>query len=150
MKSLNRVELIGNLGKDPEVREAGGGRVANLSVATSESWKDKSGDWQERTQWHRVTVWGKLADVAAQYLTKGSKVYVAGKLQSREWVDKEGNKRETFEVVLSGFDAQLIMLDAPSSGHASGERQARPAGVTGGGQPARKPLPVDLDEEIPF
>jgi single-strand DNA-binding protein len=118
-------------------------------VATSDSWKGKDGEWQERTEWHRVVVWGKLADVCSQYLTKGAKVYLAGKLQTREWTDKEGQKRYSTEVVLSGPESQLIMLDAPSSGYASGERTARPAGVTGGGQPARRPVALP-DDQIPF
>lgn len=96
---LNKVMLIGNLGQDPEVRQTAGGQsVANLSVATSERWTDKSGQKQERTEWHRIVVWDKLADLCAQYLHKGKKVYVEGQLQTREWEDRDGNKRWTTEI----------------------------------------------------
>lgn len=109
--SVNRVTLLGNLGKDPEVRSAGGGKVANLSVATSESWKDKSsGEKKERTEWHRVVIWGPLAEVAEKYLRKGSKVYLSGSLQTRKW-QKDGVDQYSTEVVLQGYGAELVMLD---------------------------------------
>lgn len=113
--SVNRVTLLGNLGKDPEVRSAGGGKVANLSVATSESWKDKSsGEKKERVEWHRVVIWGPLAEVAEKYLRKGSKVYLSGSLQTRKW-QKDGVDQYSTEVVLQGYGAELVMLDGKQS-----------------------------------
>jgi single-strand DNA-binding protein len=116
--SLNRVTLIGNLGKDPEIRTTQDGReIANLTVATSESWKDKhTGERKERTEWHRVVIFNEgLAGVARQYLRKGSKVYLEGQLQTRKWTDKDGIERYSTEVVLQGFGAALILLDGRSS-----------------------------------
>lgn len=102
MASVNKVILIGNLGKDPEVRFTPGGQaVANFSVATSDSWTDKSGHKQERTEWHRIVVWGKLAELCGEYLKKGRQCYIEGRLQTREWTDKEGRKNYTTEVVAS-------------------------------------------------
>jgi single-strand DNA-binding protein len=112
--SVNRVILIGNLGKDPEVRRTQDGKaIANLSVATSESWKDKStGEKKERTEWHRVVIFNEgLSRVAEQYLKKGSKVYLEGSLQTRKWTDKDSIERYSTEVVLQGFNSQLVMLD---------------------------------------
>lgn len=100
--SVNRVFILGRLGQDPEVKHTpSGSAVANFSVATSEAWTDKSGQKQERTEWHRVVVWGKLAELCGQYLSKGRQVYLEGKLQTRSWDDKEGNKRYTTEVQAS-------------------------------------------------
>jgi single-strand DNA-binding protein len=100
MASVNRVILIGNLGRDPELRYTQGGQaVTNFSIATNEKWKDKDGNPQERTEWHRINVWGKPAENCAQYLAKGRSVYIEGRLQTREWEDKEGNKRQTTEIV---------------------------------------------------
>jgi single-strand DNA-binding protein len=102
MASVNKVILIGNLGKDPEVRFTPGGQaVANFSIATSDSWTDKSGHKQERTEWHRIVVWGKLAELCGEYLKKGRQCYIEGRLQTREWNDKEGRKNYTTEVVAS-------------------------------------------------
>lgn len=111
--SVNKVILIGNLGKDPEVRSMqNGSKVANLSVATAESWKDKdSGERKERTEWHRVVIFGKLAEIAEKYLKKGSKVYICGSLQTRKWTDQSGVEKYSTEVVLQGFGAELTMLD---------------------------------------
>src|SRR5712691_3679159 len=107
MASLNKVILIGNLGRDPEVKYTqNGSAVANLSVATNEAWTDKAGEKQERTEWHRIVVWGKQAEIAGEYLTKGKQIFVEGSLQTREWNDKEGNKRQTTEVKAQ----RLIML----------------------------------------
>jgi len=113
MSGINKVILIGNLGAKPEVKYASNGNaIANLSIATSESWTDKNtGEKQEKTEWHRVSLFGKLAEIAGQYLDKGSKVYVEGKLQTRKWQDKEGKDRYTTEVVVSGFNGVLQMLD---------------------------------------
>ncbi len=100
MASLNKAILIGNLGKDPEVRYTTAGQaVASFSLATSEKFKNKNGDWEERTEWHRVTLWGKLAEIAGEYLVKGKTIYVEGRLQTRKWQDKDGNERYTTEVV---------------------------------------------------
>lgn len=104
MAGVNKVILIGNLGKDPEVRyTAGGQSVANFNIATSESWNDKQGQKQERTEWHRIVVWGKQAEHCGEYLSKGRQVYVEGRLQTREWTDKEGRKQYTTEVVATNI-----------------------------------------------
>ena len=116
--SVNKVILIGNLGKDPEVRTMqNGGKVANLSLATSESWRDKaSGERKEKTEWHRVVIFGNLAEIAEKYLKKGSKVYVSGSLQTRKWTDQSGVEKYSTEVVLQGFGGELTMLDGKSGG----------------------------------
>ncbi|MGH6831540.1 MAG: single-stranded DNA-binding protein, partial [Methyloceanibacter sp.] len=113
--SVNKVILIGNLGADPEIRHTQDGRpIANLRVATSESWRDKaSGERREKTEWHRVVIFNEnLAKIAEQYLKKGAKVYLEGSLQTRKWEDQQGQERYTTEVVLQGFNAQLTMLDS--------------------------------------
>lgn len=119
MSSVNKVILIGNLGADPESRSfQNGGKVVNLRIATSESWKDKSsGERKERTEWHTVAVFNEgLATVAEKYLRKGSKVYIEGALQTRKWQDQSGSDRYSTEIVLQGFNSVLTMLDAPASG----------------------------------
>ena len=120
--SVNKVILIGNLGKDPEVRTMqNGGKVANLSLATSESWKDKAtGERKEKTEWHRVVVFGQSADFAERYLKKGAKVYVCGSLQTRKWTDPQGQEKYSTEVVLQAFNSELTILD--SKGGAGGHR----------------------------
>ena len=130
--SLNKVMLIGNLGADPEIRSfQNGGRVANLRIATSETWKDRNtGERQERTEWHTVAIFSEgLVNVVENYLKKGSKVYVEGKLQTRKWQDQQGNDRYSTEVVLRGFDGTLTMLDGAGGGGGGG----RPGGGYGGG-----------------
>lgn len=116
--SLNKVMLIGNLGADPEVRSfQNGGRVCNLRIATSEQWKDKSGERQERTEWHTVAVFQEPAiNFAEQYLRKGAKVYVEGQLQTRKWQDQQGNDRYTTEIAIRPFNGQLTSLDSPGGG----------------------------------
>lgn len=116
MASLNKVMLIGNLGRDPEIRTMqNGNKVANLNVATSESWRDKSsGERKEKTEWHRVVVFGPLADTCEKYLRKGSKVYLCGSLQTRKWTDQSGTEKYTTEVVLQGYGSELVMLDGKS------------------------------------
>ena len=117
--SVNKVILVGNLGRDPEVRYAqSGSKIVNLSVATSESWKDReSGERREKTEWHRVVIFNdRLADVAEQYLRKGSKVYLEGQLQSRKWTGNDGVEKYTTEVVLQRYRGELTMLDGRSSG----------------------------------
>jgi single-strand DNA-binding protein len=155
--SLNRVELIGHLGKDPEVRRTQDGRpIANLSIATSESWRDKNtGERKEKTEWHRAVIFSEgLAKVAEQYLRKGSKVYVAGALQTRKWTDQSGVEKYTTEVVLQGFQAQLIMLDGRNSGGGSGggDSDFGTDEYGGGARPARGPAGrnSDMDDSIPF
>jgi single-strand DNA-binding protein len=145
MASLNKVCLIGNLGADPEVRSfANGGKVCNLRIATSETWKDKAtGERKEKSEWHTVAIFGDgLAGVAERYLRKGSKVYIEGKLATRKWQDNDGNDRYSTEVVLQGPGAVLTMLDAPK-GDGRGERkQPYDSGSNWGND--------DLDDDVPF
>jgi single-strand DNA-binding protein len=120
--SVNRVILVGNLGNEPEIRNLpSGGKVVNLSVATSESWKDRNtGERKERTEWHRVVIFSEgLARVAEQYLHKGSKVYLEGQLQTRKWQDQSGQDKYSTEIVLQGFNSALTMLDGPNNGGSS-------------------------------
>ena len=149
--SVNTVILVGNLGRDPEVRSTqDGAKIVQLSLATSESWKDKAtGERRERTEWHRVVIFNeRLADVAEQYLRKGSKLYVEGQLQTRKWQDKEGLDRYTTEIVLGRFRGELTMLDSRSSegGGAGGGPSEEPAAAGAGGGGGAS----DLDDEIPF
>ena len=116
MAGINKVILVGNLGSDPELREAGSSQVVNVSLATSESWKDKSGERQEKTEWHRLVMWNKTAEIAAQYLHKGSKVFVEGKLETRSY-EKDGQKVYTTEVIVR----DMQMLD-PKGSSDSGPR----------------------------
>ena len=167
--SVNKVILVGNLGQDPEVRTfQNGGKVCNLSVATSETWKDRStGERREKTEWHRVAVFQEgLVRVCEQYLKKGSKIYLEGKLQTRKWQDQSGQDKYSTEVVLQGFDGTLVMLDGRSGGgggggqggggygdqggyggggYDSGPQQGGGGSQQGGNTPSR-----DLDDEIPF
>jgi single-strand DNA-binding protein len=115
MASLNKVMLIGNLGKDPEVRfTASGQAVASFSLATSETYKDKSGEKVEKTEWHNITLWGKLGEIAGEYLSKGKTVYIEGRLQTRKWQDKSGNDRYTTEIV--GDKMQMLSAKGERSG----------------------------------
>jgi single-strand DNA-binding protein len=151
--SVNKVILIGNLGKDPEIRSTNdGGKVASLSVATSETWKDRSsGERRERTEWHRVVIFNdRLVEVAERYLKKGAKIYLEGALQTRKWTDNTGNERYTTEVVLQKFRGELTMLD----GRGGGGEESRDEGGYGAPRPAsggggRAPI-SDLDDDIPF
>lgn len=131
-RGINKVILVGNIGQDPEVRYLpNGGAVANVSLATSESWMDKnSGQRQEKTEWHRIVFFGKLADVVSQYVKKGSKLYVEGKLQTRKWQDQNGNDKYTTEVVVDGFSGQMQMLDGRGDNNGGGYN----GGNMGGGQ----------------
>ncbi len=159
--SVNKVILVGNLGADPEVRRLNSGDpVVNLSVATSETWRDKqSGERRERTEWHRVVIFNdQLAKVAEQYLKKGMKVYIEGQLQTRSWEDQSGQKKYTTEVVLQRFRGELQMLDSRNSGEGGGQQgggqsgggsdfgQSGPGGSSGGGGNFSR----DMDDEIPF
>ena len=150
--SINKVTLVGNLGRDPEIRTmTNGTKVANFTIATSESWSDKSsGERKEKTQWHRISVWNEnLVKVVENYLKKGSKVYLEGSLETRKYTDKDGNERDTVEVVLNRFKSELVMLDGKgdSAGASSSteEGEKKPAAK---GKPAAKPAPDD--DEIPF
>ncbi|HEY4075298.1 MAG TPA: single-stranded DNA-binding protein [Rhizomicrobium sp.] len=150
--SVNKVILVGNLGKDPEVRRlTSGDPVVNLSIATSESWRDKaSGEKKEKTEWHRVVIFNKnLAEVAEKYLKKGAKVYVEGQLQTRKWTDKDGAEKYSTEVVLQNFRGELTMLDGRSGGEGGG------GGGFGGGSRGASEAPAsfqrdEMDDEIPF
>ena len=160
--SVNKVILIGNLGRDPEVRTMqNGGKVANLNIATSDSWKDKAtGERKEKTEWHRVVIFGQLADIAERYLKKGSKVYVCGQLQTRKWTDKDGQEKYTTEVVLQGFNSELTMLDGKGGGGGggmgddsgggwdSGDSAPARSGAGSGGK--RAPARDEMDDDIPF
>lgn len=122
MAGVNKVIILGNLGKDPEVRfMPNGGAVANLTVATSETWKDKAtGEAKEKTEWHRVAIFGKLAEITGEYLKKGSKVYLEGTLQTRKWTNNEGKDQYTTEVVVQGFNGVMQMLDSKPQGGQQG------------------------------
>jgi single-strand DNA-binding protein len=149
--SVNKVILVGNLGKDPEVRRmTSGDPVVNLSVATSDTWRDKaSGEKKEKTEWHRVVIFNKnLADVAEKYLRKGAKVYLEGALQTRKWTDKDGNEKYSTEVVLQNFNGTLVMLDSRSGGEGG---YAVGGGARGGASEAPASFQRDeMDDEIPF
>ncbi len=145
--SVNKVILVGNLGRDPEIRSMqNGGRVANLSIATSETWKDRnSGERRERTEWHRVVVFNEnIVRVCESYLKKGSKVYLEGQIETRKWQDQGGQERYTTEIVLRPYRGELTMLD----GRAGGEGMAQGGG--GGGFSSPPPASEPLDDDIPF
>ena len=125
MASLNKVLLIGNLGKDPEVRyTASGTAVASFSLATSEKFKNKDGEWEERTEWHNVTLWGRLAEIAGEYLSKGKTVYIEGRLQTRKWQDKDGKDRYTTEIV--GEKMQMLSRKDGSNHEDAGQSHEGP------------------------
>jgi single-strand DNA-binding protein len=160
--SVNKVILVGRLGRDPETRYTGGGQaVANFSVATDESYKDRNGERQKRTEWHKIVVWGKQAEIAQQYLKKGSLIFIEGRIQSREWQDKEGQKRTSFEIVANNFR----MLGSRAEGAAAAGAGAGVVGRSGGDEFESHAAPVDdsysggapsgggpeiSDEDIPF
>ena len=154
-KYINKVQLLGNLGADPEVRHfQNGGRVLSFNLATSESWKDRdSGERKERTTWHRISIFADgLIDVAEKYLKKGSKVLVEGKLENREWTDGEGVKRYSTEVALRPFSSDLVLLgDVPAGRGDSAPRGERHSvGAGAGGRGYDQPKDGDLDDPIPF
>jgi len=157
--SVNKVILVGNLGRDPEIRSfQNGGRVANLSVATSESWRDKAtGERKEKTEWHRVAIFNdRLVEVVEKYLKKGSKVYLEGQLETRKWTDQSGQEKYTTEVVLRQFRGELTMLDGRSGGGGGGGGPdddmggGAPPSSGGGGGAARGRKSDVLDDDIPF
>lgn len=157
--SVNKVILVGNLGRDPEIRQTQDGReIAHLAIATSESWKDRNtGERKEKTEWHRVVIFNEgLTNVAKNYLRKGAKVYIEGQLQTRKWVDQGGQEKYTTEIVLQGYGGQLAMLDsrnggtggsAPAGGGYDAGAHSGGASSSGGYAPSHAP---DLDDEIPF
>ncbi|MDA0148559.1 MULTISPECIES: single-stranded DNA-binding protein [Vibrio] len=172
-RGVNKVILVGNLGGDPEVRYMpSGGAVANITVATSESWRDKAtGEQREKTEWHRVALFGKLAEVAGEYLRKGSQVYIEGQLQTRKWQDQSGQDRYTTEVVVQGFNGTMQMLGGRAQGGAPAQGMGGQPQQQGWGQPQQpamqqKPAqpvqqpqqqqpqynepPMDFDDDIPF
>ena len=171
--SVNKVILVGNLGKDPEVRNTqDGSKIVNLTLATSETWNDRaSGEKKEKTEWHRVVIFNdRIADVAERFLKNGAKIYVEGSLQTRKWTDQQGQERYTTEVVIGRFNGQLTMLDTRAGGGEGGGSEggyggggssytprerapaaARPAARGGSGGPSwDAPKGGDLDDEIPF
>ena len=163
MAGVNKVILVGNLGDDPESRSLNnGGEVVNLRVATSENWKDKDGNRQERTEWHRVVIFNEnLGRVAKSYLRKGSKVYLEGQLQTRKWTDQSGADRYSTEVVLQRFRGELVLLDSRGGGgggggedFGGGYESGGSSGFGGGGsRPQSRPQPAfdsDLDDDVPF
>ena len=157
MASVNKVIIVGNLGRDPETRYMpDGGAITNISVATTEKWKDKNGEMQEKTEWHRVAFFGKLAEIAGEYLKKGSQVYVEGRLQTRKWQDKDGADKYTTEIVAN----QMQMLGS-RQGMGGGRGAEAPEAAEGGGgggsaRPASKPAAKsggkfdDFEDDIPF
>ena len=156
-RGVNKVILIGNVGGDPEVRYLpNGNAVANVTLATSDSWKDKqTGQMQERTEWHRVVFFGRIAEVVGEYARKGSKLYIEGQLETRKWQDKDGQDRYTTEVVLRGFNSTLTMLDSRNEGggRSSGNDFGGYQGQAGAPRQMSGPqesFSQDLDDEIPF
>jgi single-strand DNA-binding protein len=163
MAGVNKVILVGNLGADPESRSfSNGGEVVNLRVATSETWKDRDGNRQEKTEWHSVAIFNEnLGRVAKSYLRKGSKVYLEGQLQTRKWQDQSGADRYTTEIVLQKFRGELVLLDSREGGGASGSGGGSRSydegdfgGGGGGSKPQSRPQPAafdtDLDDDVPF
>jgi len=159
--SLNRATIIGHLGQDPESRSLNnGGKVVSMSIATSESWKDRNtGEKRERTEWHRVVIFNEnIGDVASKYLRKGSKVLIEGQLQTRKWTDKDNIDRYSTEIVLQGFDAKLVLLDRAHadpgrhdySGHAREGFGSGTSGGTGGASRPGSAFDSDLDDDLPF
>jgi len=155
MASINKVILIGNLGRDPEVRYLPeGGAVANISIATTDTWKDKSGEKQERTEWHRVAFFGRLAEIAGEYLKKGSQVYIEGSLRTRKWQDKEGQERFTTEI---RADVMQMLGRREGGGAEPMAREAREPATAGAGGGGGRPAPKkgggnfdQMDDDIPF
>ncbi|MBC7132819.1 MAG: single-stranded DNA-binding protein [Roseovarius sp.] len=157
--SVNKVIIVGNLGRDPEVRTfQNGGKVCNLRIATSETWKDRNtGERREKTEWHSVAIFSEpLARIAEQYLRKGSKVYIEGQLETRKWQDQSGQDRYTTEIVLRPYRGELTLLDSRGGGgqgpdYGGGQDQGYGGGDYGGGAPASAGRPSrDIDDEIPF
>ncbi|KEY91539.1 single-stranded DNA-binding protein [Candidatus Photodesmus blepharus] len=156
-RGINKVILVGNLGADPEVRYmASGNAVANITIATSESWRDKTtGEQREKTEWHRVVLFGKLAEISGEYLRKGSQVYIEGQLQTRKWQDQGGQDRYTTEVVVQGFNGVMQMLGGRAQDDVSEQSTDKKRGVFEKAQESTSKMkydepPVDFDDDIPF
>lgn len=148
MASVNRVILIGNLGRDPEMRYTQGGEpIANFSLATSERWTGKDGQKQERTEWHRVEVFGKTAQIVRDYCTKGKPIYIEGSIHYDEWTDKDGNKRNTTKIRVSGPNSRLVLLGSRGDG---GGRSAEPEGSGASGAGAGGDDFKVTDDDVPF
>ncbi|MEW6533498.1 MAG: single-stranded DNA-binding protein [Thermodesulfobacteriota bacterium] len=153
-RSMNKVLLLGNLGKDPEVRYTAAGRaVATFTLATSQRWKDQEGNDQERTEWHRVVAWGRLGEVCGEYLSKGKQVFIEGRIQTRDWEDQDGNKRTTVEIIAQ----DMIMLGGPgpagqSDRESAPRGEARPQRQAPGSrrEPERRYEPPPPEDDIPF
>jgi len=150
---LNRCQFIGNLGRDPEIKTTNSGKkFANLSIGVSEKWKDKNGERQEKTEWIRITIWNeKLAEIAERYLSKGSKIYIEGKMQTRKYQDQSGADRYSTEVILQGFDGNLVMLSPKGEGGApttTADRMSAEADKNFAAQGGS--LADEIDDEIPF
>ena len=150
MKGVNKVILVGNLGQDPEVRfMPSGDAVANLTLATGESWEDKqTGELKEKTEWHRVSMFGKLAEIAGEYLKKGSKIYIEGQLQTRKWQNQQGQDQYTTEVVVQGYNGIMQMLDSANGQTGQTQQQQQQARPQQAQQATQ--TPVDSDDNIPF
>ena len=153
--SVNKVILVGNLGRDPEIRTlSSGDRVANLNLATSETWRDRtSGERKEKTEWHRVVIFNdNLVKVAEQYLRKGSKIYLEGSIQTRKWADQSGVEKFSTEIVLQKFRGELTMLDGKGEGggRADSDAGGYASGPRAGGSGPKEDFSADLDDEIPF
>jgi single-strand DNA-binding protein len=145
MASVNKVILVGNVGRDPELRYTQGGQpVASFSIATNERFKDKEGNWKDRTEWHRIVAWARLAEICGEYLRKGSQVYVEGRIQTRDWEDKEGNKRQTTEIV-----ALSMQMLGRRGGEAGGPPLGEESQAPRGGDDPLGPS-SGADDEIPF
>lgn len=160
MAGVNKVIILGNVGKDPETRFLpNGGAVTNLTIATSESWKDKqTGEQKEKTEWHRVVIFGKLAEIAGEYVKKGSKLYIEGALQTRKWTNQQGQDQYTTEIVLQGFGGVMQMLDGKSQGQQAAPQQQQQQPTQQLAQKRQQvqqqqqaaPMNVDFDDSIPF
>jgi single-strand DNA-binding protein len=162
-RGVNKVIIVGNLGQEPEVRYTADGKaIANLSLATSESWKDQQGQVQDKTEWHKVSIFGKLAEIAGEYLKKGSQIYIEGKLQTRKWTNKEGQDQYTTEIVLDPFNGVMQMLGGKSEG--GSQKPAQQAPQRQAPQQSNQQVPqqnqstqapstspdLDFDDDIPF
>jgi single-strand DNA-binding protein len=152
MASVNKVIIVGNLGRDPETRYTGdGAAITNMSIATTEAWKDKNGEKQEKTEWHRVALFGKLAEIAGQYLKKGSQVYIEGRLQTRKWTDKEGAEKYTTEIVadrMQMLGSRAEAITGAGAGAQAAERAPATAGAAAGAKSGGKF--DDFEDDIPF
>jgi len=146
MASVNKVILVGNVGRDPELRYTQSGQpVASFSIATNERFKDRDGNWKDRTEWHRIVAWARLAEICGEYLKKGSPVYIEGRIQTRDWEDKEGNKRQTTEIVA----LSMQMLGRRGEGGGGGSMGDDQSSGGGGGDPLAQ-ASSGADDEIPF